>query len=240
MTKHASIGGSNIDRAMLCPGSVKLSAGAPNRSSAAAARGTMLHDVMVQVLERRKTIEHLILKNHTVDGVLLTHADVPAVLKARAAFKRFTKDAARIELEKQVKYMKDVWGTADILGETRTHNLVGDFKFGAHEVTAEDNPQMLFYVGAAVTDGLLRMQKTKMAIIQPGKHTLSTANASVKAIKAFIADVRHTAALAFGDKPPINPGETQCQWCPAKNKCPARGVGRLGAALKQRIDNAKL
>ena len=230
---HASIGGSNIQRIMLCPGSARLSATVPRTSSRAAARGTMLHGAMVEIIERGATAAQLLGVRYAMEGFVLEEADARvAVPKALHAFATFTRGAERVELERKVVYRRNVWGTADVIGETQTHNLVGDFKFGAHAVPAEDSPQMLFYVGAAITDGTLRMQKTRMAIIQPGKRTLNTAYATVRQIKAFNADVERTARQAFRKNAPIIPGEVQCEWCPARDRCPARGPGLLRSALK--------
>ena len=230
---HASIGGSSIERTMLCPGSVKLSAAAPRTSSRAAARGTMLHGAMVEIIECGVRTEQLLQIRYTLEGFTLEEADARvAIPKALHAFKKFTKGAKRVELERKVVYRRNVWGTADILGEAAAHNLVGDFKFGSTPVEVEDNPQMLFYVGAAITDGTLRLQKTRMAIIQPGKRTLNTANATVRQIKAFNVDVERAAKQAFSKNAPIIPGEVQCEWCPVRDRCPARGPGLLRNALK--------
>ena len=225
---HAAIGGSAIERIMLCPGSVKLSANRPNTSSRAAARGTMLHGAMVEVIERGVSNEQLLHMRYTLEE---PDARI-AIPKALRAFRKFTKGADRVELECKVAFKKNVWGTADIIGEKPRMNLVGDFKFGARIVEAEDNPQMLFYVGAAVADGTLRLQRTHMAIIQPGKTTLKTAYATMRQITAFTKDVHKAAELAFSAKPPLVPGDRQCNWCPSRDTCPARGTGKLRAALK--------
>ena len=72
---HAAIGGSAIERIMLCPGSVKLSSNRPNTSSRAAARGTMLHGAMVEVIERGVSNEQLLHMRYTLEGFTLEEPD---------------------------------------------------------------------------------------------------------------------------------------------------------------------
>jgi len=239
---HAEIGGSTIKRVMLCPGSVQLCATLPgDGGNKAAARGTMLHGVMEQ-RHKGRTFEDLLRRRYKVEGYEFTQADLAPAMIAFAAFTNFVKDASHVAVERRVVYRRNVWGTADILGREKKLNLVGDFKFGVWQVEVEDNPQMLFYVGAAVEDGSLPLRDTRMAIIAPEhKPAIETQVVKAAQITAFIKDVKKAAALAFSKKPPLKPHPDACQWCPAKkqNKCPAihdtSSLKSALASLKNRV-----
>ena len=233
---HATIGGSSIERTLACPGSIQAQAKLPRgASSAAADRGTLLHEAMTIMHSEGKTPEQLV--GHTGFGQVVTRADArTALLPAYEALKKFIPTGVRVRMETRVKFLTNVWGTADVLAYDSTTAYVGDFKFGSHGVEAKDNQQLLFYAGAALTCGKLpkNTERIRYAIIQPrAKPILSQHVITVEGLRAFSRRVLDVVPIALGPNPPLNPG-AHCKWCGAKPTCPAihhRAPQSLSTAL---------
>jgi hypothetical protein len=243
---HASIGGSTIERVMLCPGSVRLCADIPNRSSLAALRGTALHGVMERLAQQVCGAEAFVGRTVT-EGDLsytITQKDIiKGAMPALAAYHRFTSKMEVKQLEVRVAYRKNVWGTADVLAHNmRATGKVGDFKFGTGKVEVEENKQMLFYAGAAIECREMpsEVRTIELAIIQPThRPVLNVWKTTRKFVDAFVRDVKRAVERAHAPDAELVPGDVQCEWCPAKSKCPAQGVGRFAAVMKARLDRTK-
>jgi hypothetical protein len=222
--KHALIGGSSFARTRLCPGSVRLVQKLPRTTSAAAERGTALHEAIAQVIEKKDTpgaMFGLTMGN----GYRITQADVAALYIAHHQFRKLTANADGFMLERWVQFNRDAGGTADVLAWRGATGLCADFKFGAVAVDAYQNQQLTFYAAAAVACRALprALKHVNLAIIQPdARPPLSRGKVSVGALRAFRITVENVTQLIVNDTAPLNPGPHCANtYCPARDTCPA-------------------
>ena len=232
---HAAVGGSTIARILRCPGSVRLAAGLPHVTSAAADRGTMLHYFLGQVIG--KGIEPSALVGQSYAGYRLEAGDAKAMLvPARAMTYRFIGDCEP-RMESRVRFEKNVWGTADLVAHRAHIGYLADYKFGSHPVEAKGSEQLKFYAAAAWEQKRFGAQPLAVhaTIIQPAVSLQMTiVKYTPEELAEFAKRVREIAKVALAPDAPVIPGETQCKWCPAKEVCPAiqRGGGDLVSSLR--------
>ena len=241
MSHSTIVGGSTAKRVMRCPGSVALVAKMPPRpASPYAKEGTLLHDVIAQVLEKDRKPEEFL--GITYDGIELTQDLIDDKLKpALAALDQIDPDG-RMEyaVERRVDFgdrLAGVFGSCDLLGRIDDCAVVLDWKFGdGVGVEVEDNPQLLFYAAAALrTPGLEWVFKgateIELVIVQPPH---------VRRWKTDFARVNHFAreleyAVALAQKPDakLATGD-HCRWCAAKPICPQM-TGAVERSLQAQI-----
>lgn len=221
---HASLGPSSAERWMNCPGSVVLSEGMPNKSSAHADEGTRAHEVAEALLNDRtpeggvpvEMMEHVMVY---VDHVL----DL----------------AGTLHVEVRVKATDQIWGTADaIVWDPATATLfVRDLKYGAGVgVEVVGNLQLKIYALAALLTMKYPAKFVDVGIVQPRKPHADGAIRSIVFdavdLLDFHADLldaeqRVLQARADVGKPGdwnahhLKPTEKGCHWCKAAPKCPA-------------------
>jgi len=226
---HAEIGGSTIGRIIECPASVNLIADLtksgkiiPGQSSAAADRGSLLHEAIAHMYTKKLSAEALV--GYTAFNQSVTQQDARgALVPAMHALKVFTQDTSSVKLEHKVRFPKipNAWGTADILGLRGDEGLVGDFKFGSGIIAARDNPQMLFYAAAALECRKLpaNIAQVTLGIIQPAaRNPLHTYTVPIAQVREFGRQVASTAKQAKRKDLTVNPGK-HCLWCPARQNC---------------------
>ena len=243
--QHSNIvGGSTAKRVIACPGSVALCAKMPSKpSSSYADEGTLLHDIIAQVLNKDVQPETFLgceYENITLTQDLLDTKLIPA-LEALDAIDP-TK-AMEIAVETRVGFGEDilpgVFGSTDLLGRIGNRAYVIDWKFGdGVAVYAEENPQLMFYAAAAmrtpevkwVFDGATEIE---CIIIQPTKGVtrwVTTPTRIAAFEKELIRAVKKAqapdASLAHGD---------HCKWCAARPICPVM-TGAVDRALQTQIE----
>lgn len=116
---------------------------------------------------------------------------------------------------------------------------IHDFKYGYTPVDAEDNEQLMLYAASAIDQYGVAYDIGDDAVIRLGIHQPRYADGEPKIwdfrlkdrIYDFTARIVHAATTAWGlvqgEKSPLEvmsqliPGNTQCQWCIGKGKCPA-------------------
>lgn len=214
---HYEIGGSIAARILACPGSVSLTRHLERgESSAAADRGTMLHEVMDKLHAGAS------MKLLTRD---LTQADTLAVKKAWVARNKLVDGFPHVHAERQVVFpgIPNSGGTADVFAWNRILAACGDYKFGSRIVDVINNAQAWFYAAAAIESRVFpkTVKNVIVAIIQPdARPVLSKQLVTVKQLLVFRDKLARTAEVARGKNPPFAMGE-HCLYCPAKNKtCP--------------------
>ena len=144
MTKHFWLGGSIAKRALACPGSLNFKGGG---SSAAADRGTLLHECMTKLTEGELArVEHAVGQRYLAQTVTAQDAKGYLLPALRAVETWLDGRPARYEVQVKFKSIRSAGGTADVLSE----HGVADYKFGKMPVAWKRNEQMMFYCAAAV------------------------------------------------------------------------------------------
>lgn len=228
MAAHSNVvGGSTAKRVLACPGSVALVQQMPPQpSSVHADTGTLLHNTIASILETGKPPHEFL--GATYNAIELTDDLLERkLLPALAALDEIDPDKTMEYAVEQVvgfgNALPGVFGSADLVGRIGNRGVLLDWKFGdGVAVSAEENPQGLFYVAAA-----LRTTKTKWAfldvedieiiIVQPPyvKRWVTTP----ARVKQFEAELMLAVRAAEQPDAPLAAGD-HCRWCTAKTICP--------------------
>ena len=152
MAKHFKIGGSTAKRTLRCPAWVNKAAKLPqvNRSSAAAERGTAVHEVLEYMVANEFSLDDAMARvDYPFDDYdrsqMITAYQAVETLWAKYQIEEF-------ETEPLMSVADDVGGSADIVAAGREWTLIADFKFGRGPVDPINNPQILFYHWLATQD----------------------------------------------------------------------------------------
>jgi len=241
--QHSNIvGGSTAKRVINCPGSVALVQKMPPRpSSKYADEGTLLHNVMAELIMGDEAPEHY-LGSRYEDQVLtqeLIDTKIKPALEALDAID--PERIMEIEAETSVNFgnlLDGVFGSTDLIGRIGNRAVVLDWKFGdGVMVEVEENPQLMFYAAAAMRtkeaqwafDGVTEIE---MVIVQPPeiRRWVTTperiAKFELELVQAVKQAEKPDAKLAVGD---------HCKWCAAKPICPNM-TGAADRALKVQIE----
>ena len=240
--QHSSIvGGSTAKRVINCPASVALCAKMPPKpSSEHADRGTLLHDVIAELLEFDKTPEQCIGAQYK-DQVLTQELIDEKIIPALAALDE-------IDPEKRMEYMvetrvgfgdflPDVFGSTDLLGRRDNRAFVIDWKFGDGVVVdAVENPQLLFYAAAAMRTPAAQWvfegaTEIECIIVQPPQ--IRRWVTTFERVKEFEQELLYAVRLSSYPEPPMQAGD-HCRWCAAKPICPQM-TGAVERALKTQL-----
>jgi hypothetical protein len=241
--KHSTVvGGSTAKRVMNCPGSVALVAKMPPQpSSTYADKGTLLHNVISEVLDQNVAPHSLVgttYAEHMLDEDMLDEKIFPAL----AALDVIDPDKQmEFAVETSVnfgKWLPDAFGSADFLGRIGSKAVVLDWKFGdGVAVDAEDNEQLMFYAAAAmrspeaawVFDGATEIE---LIIVQPPvtRRWVTTP----KRIRSFELSLKRAVKAAAAPDAALKAGD-HCRFCPAKPTCPVM-TGAVDRATKVKLD----
>lgn len=239
---HSNIvGGSTAKRVIMCPASVALCAKMPpNPESQHAARGTLLHNAIADILEHDYAPEEAIgftYKDLELTRELFDEKIVPALAALDS-----------VDPDKQMEYMVEtrvgfgdflpgVFGSTDLLGRIGNRAVVLDWKFGDGVlVDAADNPQLLFYAAAAmrtpeaqwVFEGATEIE---LVIVQPPSvRRWVTDKARVVHFERQLATAVK-AAQAGADQYVLG---DHCRWCAGKPICPSM-TGAVDRALQAQL-----
>jgi hypothetical protein len=241
---HSNIvGGSTAKRVINCPASVALCAKMPPKpSNEHADRGTLLHNVIAELLEFDKKPEQCIGTTYK-DQVLTQELIDEKIIPALAALDE-------IDPEKRMEYMvetrvgfgdflPDVFGSTDLLGRRDNRAFVIDWKFGDGVVVdAVENPQLLFYAAAAMRTEAAKWvfegaDEIECIIVQPPmiRRWVTT----FERVREFEQELRYAVNLSSWPNPPMQTGD-HCRWCAAKPICPQM-TGAVERALKLQLVN---
>ena len=241
MSHSNIVGGSTAKRVINCPASVKLVQQMPPQpESEHAARGTLLHNVIAELLEFDKKPAQCLgaqYKDQTLTPELLDEKIIPAL----AALDE-------IDPNKQMEYMVEtrvgfgdflpgVFGSTDLLGRKDKRAIVLDWKFGDGVlVDAEDNPQLLFYAAAAMRTPACQWvfegaEEIECIIVQPP--AMRRWVTTVERVKQFEQELLYAVRLSSWPEAPFATGD-HCRWCTAKPICP-RMTGAADRALKVQL-----
>ena len=242
MAQHSTIvGGSTAKRVMACPGSVKLVQQMPEKpSSKYADEGTLLHNVIAEILTTDRTPESYL--GTVYEGITLTQDLIDA--KLRPALDALNEIDPNKEMEYAVEQvvgfdtaLPGVFGSADLIGRLGNRAIVLDWKFGSGvAVDVEENAQAMFYAAAAMRTpatmwAFQGATEIECIIVQPPsvKRWVTYPSRIASFERELIFAVRGAmlpdAPLASGD---------HCRWCAAKPTCPLM-TGAVERALKIKL-----
>ena len=242
MTHSTIVGGSTAKRVMNCPASVKLCAQMPPKpSSEHADRGTLLHNVIAEVLEFGKKPEvGVTYKDITLTQELIDDKLLPALQALEDLDPYNTMEYA---VESRVgfgDFLPGVFGSADVLGRIGNRALVIDWKFGDGVIVdAEENEQLMFYAAAAMRTPKLEwifkgVDEIELVIVQPPmvKRWVTT---PVR-IQKFEQELAKAVNMSSWPDAPMKTG-SHCRWCAAKPICPQMtdAVARIERAQLTRL-----
>ncbi len=209
-TGHATYAPSSAERWLACPPSATLSAGLPQKESAAAQEGTRVHGVVERAIRSGEIPDPSPwqMKNMPDREVALLARDYVAQLGAGTVF-----------VEERVFLTKGCWGQLDV-GHVGSDTItVFDFKNGAWNVEAKNNKQMLTYA-ATFLDKLPNIQWFRLVIFQPNSWGSDEPFKQHIHTRAEVEAHRQLVLSAIAYEGPPRPGP-HCRWCPAFSKCPA-------------------
>ncbi len=243
MAAHSRIvGGSSAKRVIACPGSVALvDTMPPQPSSSYADEGTLLHDIIAQVLETDASPAQFL--GRMYQGVEFTEDLLERkIIPALKALDEIDPDKTmEFAVESSVSFgdfLPGVFGSADLLGRIGNRVIVLDWKFGdGVTVEVENNAQHLFYTAAAMrTPGLEWLFKgvteVELVIVQPPyvRRWMTTpdrvAQFETELLRAVKLSRQPDAPMAHGD---------HCRWCPAKPICPIL-TGAVDRAVQAKLE----
>lgn len=228
MAAHSNVvGGSTAKRVLACPGSVALVQQMPPQpSSVHADTGTLLHNTIASILETGKPPHEFL--GATYNGIELTDDLLERkLLPALAALDEIDPDKTMEYAVEQVvgfgNALPGVFGSADLVGRIGNRGVLLDWKFGdGVAVSAEENPQGLFYCAAALRTtktrwAFLDVEDIEIIIVQPPyvKRWVTTP----ARVKQFEAELMLAVRAAEQPDAPLAAGD-HCRWCTAKTICP--------------------
>jgi len=241
--QHSNIvGGSTAKRVINCPGSVALVQKMPPKpSSEHADRGTLLHNMMEEILVSGDVPESFIGARYN-DQILTQELIDEKIKPAMEALDAIDPDQTmEYEVETRVGFgdlLPGVFGSTDLIGRIGSRAIVLDWKFGdGVMVDAVENPQLMFYAAAAMRTKEAQWAfegatEIEMVIVQPPevRRWVTTperiAEFELQLVGAVKTAQRDNAPLAVGD---------HCRWCAAKPICP-KMTGAVDRALKVQIE----
>jgi len=243
MAAHSRIvGGSSAKRVIACPGSVALvDTMPPQPSSSYADEGTLLHDIIAQVLETDASPAQFLGRKY--EGVEFTEDLLERkIIPALKALDEIDPDKTmEFAVETSVSFgdfLPGVFGSADLLGRIGNRVIVLDWKFGdGVTVEVENNAQHLFYTAAAMrTPGLEWLFKgiiyIELVIVQPPYVRRWTTTPEY--VAQFETELLRAVKLSRQPNAPMAHGD-HCRWCPAKPICPIL-TGAVDRAVQAKLE----
>ena len=246
MASHSQIvGGSTAKRVINCPGSVALCAKMPPQpSSKYADEGTLLHNIIAEVLEHDKKPTDFL--GTTYESITFTKALLEDKLYPALDLLNQVDPDCQMDIAVETRvgfgsFLPDVYGSTDLLGRIGKRAIVLDWKFGdGVAVEAEENPQLMFYAAAAMRTPEVQWvfedcDEIECIIVQPPE--IKRWTTTPERIKKFEQELKMAVKLSQAKDAPLKVGD-HCRWCAAKPTCPLMtgAVDRALALVVKDID----
>ena len=240
--QHSNIvGGSTAKRVIACPGSVALVQKMPPKpSSEHADRGTMLHDVIAEILGKDLPWDQFI--GTVYEGQVLTQElfDEKIAVALELLDEVDPDKKMEYEVETRVGFgdlLPGVFGSTDLVGRIGSRAVVLDWKFGDGVVVdAENNDQLMFYAAACMRTesaqwAFAGATEVELIIVQPPmiKRWVTTK----ERIKQFEQELVLAVKAAQLPNAKLQHGD-HCRWCAAKPVCP-KMTGAVDRALQVQL-----
>jgi hypothetical protein len=241
MSHSNIVGGSTAKRVINCPGSVALCQKVPPKpSSKYADEGTLLHNVMAEMLGSDKELRHVL--DMEYNGIKLTGELIDEKVRpALDAINEIDPDAQlEFAVEQTVSFgdlIPGVFGSCDLIGRIGDRAIVLDWKFGdGVAVEAEENSQLLFYTAAAIRTPALEwvfkdVKEIECIIVQPPK--IKRWVTSFDRVRQFERELTYAVKQSAKPDAPLKIGD-HCRWCAAKPICPLM-TGAVDRATQTQI-----
>ena len=227
---HSKVSPSQFQRVMLCPGSVALCATVPeSKPTEFAAEGTVFHRVVARCLmygfepwDFEDTIQKADGFEIEVTDEMVDHAEA-GLQRLEGALPRNQRYETRVHLD---KWLPEQSGTLDVGAFDDEWIHIWDWKYGAGvAVSPFKNPQLMLYALGfwdQIARHKTRANKFKLWIEQP-RNPAGGGDWEVDLdyLLQFGKKARRVLDKAYSKNAELNAGEKQCQFCPAKGKCPA-------------------
>ena len=241
--QHSNIvGGSTAKRVIACPASVKLVQQIPSKDipNEHADRGTLLHNVIADVLEFNEAPEKYLGTKYN-DQVLTEELIDEKITVALAALEEIDPtNVMAFKIETRVgfgDFLPGVFGSTDLLGRIGKRAIVLDWKFGDGVlVSAEENEQLLFYAAAA-----MRTEESKWIfegadeieciIVQPPE--IRRWVTTPQRVALFEQELRRAVHESHSEAALVAAGD-HCRWCAAKPICP-KMTGQVERVLQTKL-----
>lgn len=237
--EHSEFGGSQAERIMNCPGSVILSRGIPNKSNAAADKGTATHACVEFFIRNHKKLKTKKQRTELIDLALEMKTEgipwdmdmVDNALNTLSWVKEKLQPGSKVFVEAHLDSSAFTtvgqFSTLDIaIANFRARELIiADYKNGTHPVEVENNSQLIYYALAMLLKlGINKFDRVKCVIIQPNAYhkdgEIREWITSVEDTIAWGKKFRKTVKIALKPKAPLKYGNKWCFFCLAKKKCP--------------------
>ena len=241
--QHSNIvGGSTAKRVIACPASVKLVQQIPSKDipNEHADRGTLLHNVIADVLEFNEAPEKYLGTKYN-DQVLTEELIDEKITIALAALEEIDPtNVMAFKIETRVgfgDFLPGVFGSTDLLGRIGKRAIVLDWKFGDGVlVSAEENEQLLFYAAAA-----MRTEESKWIfegateieciIVQPPE--IRRWVTTPQRVALFEQELRRAVHESHSEAASMAAGD-HCRWCAAKPICP-KMTGQVERVMQTKL-----
>lgn len=216
MAHHFKLSPSATSRWLNCPGSLKLSAGQPNKSSVYAEEGTRAHALAERLLKERGKMCVREEDQEMLEHVMVYVREIEAWRSSHSVIVEHT------ERTVQSKTIDGLGGTTDhFMVYMEGHDIVGhvfDYKHGQGvPVDVVENKQVLSY--AVILDSVYpsMIDRWRGTIVQPRAYagdSVQTWEFGSERVVQHASDI-----LASMGKDDLKLGEW-CRWCPALSICP--------------------
>lgn len=238
-TTHANLSPSSRHRWKLCPASVQAEANYPDESGPAAIDGTHTHSLLEHCVKSALRDAHQLLGakmfNHEGEFVV----DLPRADRVNVAvnyIKSILGGEVTIKSERKVDpfYLTgrlDLSGTVDVTVETSKLWHLIDYKDGGGVVEVVENPQLLQYGVAVVSEALSQQRKLpdrfRLTIVQPkladrGMAPVQHWEIPTTRLIEEAETLKAEAARTDDPNAPFTPGEVQCRYCKHRRNCQAK------------------
>ena len=243
--KHALLSPSSAARWMRCPASVVVTRDMPEDSSPYAIEGTCAHRLAELLLNGADGFPAEEAANVIAAGVDPDSLVEPVRVYVDYVRSLGSEIVTEVSLDiSLITKEPEARGTSDAVVFSEGVLHVCDLKFGKGEpVSAEDNPQLAIYAGAALAafDFLGEIREVCMHIVQPRLNSISVWRVSVDELMTFLAYVTRAGArcLRLLDEYPdpdtvpagyFDPCAKACRFCRHRGKCAALAKYALSVA----------
>jgi hypothetical protein len=239
--KPLTISPSKLERAVLCPGSPRMTKDIPWKDSPAASRGRALHDAMALLFQTRG--QGWAKVRESIPGNPACKPEDIKQVEAAWEWGRelLPADAGTLTVIEQplkIDWMGLAGGKPDaiFISPKFKQAVLIDWKFGSGKVEdPESNWQMRAYsAGVLSTYPEYELQAIEAAIIQPASFQRDDSVRShvftKDALRGMAEEIKRAVAAAKVPDAPLIAGPQQCRFCDAKTACPAYAAYAAGKA----------